>query len=445
MMSKPVQDERQLAAPSRHWLAFPAALHVALTFIVFLIGRLGLLPGHFDGNGVGTSFASDGSRYHLEAIALVEALTNHGFGAWLKAPPQLHVKIYSLSYAAFAPLFGYNIIAAEPLNALYYLTTVYLVFAIGRKIFNRRAGLLSALIVALWPSFLLHSTQLLRDPLFIVLWLILILIISNYLIAVLPWRGGLMSALLAIAATVVLWIVRLDIWILIRASVILVTVFLVIRQIRDRKIYLGNSLGAISLLIAVMIVPQGSRVVLNEYESRGLGTVANKTLAPSGTIIRRRWTSIVKETGPGRSSIDKDIFFNGAADIFRYLPRAIEIGFFAPFPDTWFPAGIRAGSVKSWLTGLETMAMYVVELLACLTLWRNRRRLSVWLLCSIAAIGMLGLGLVVVNIGTLYRLRYPLLIILIIVASLSLTNLMSPKTSKRRVSEETGSPGLAAV
>lgn len=445
MMSKSVQDEGQLAAPCRTWLAFPAALHVALTFIVFLIGRLGLLPGQFDGNGIGTSFASDGTRYHLEAIALVQMLTNDGIGAWLKAPPQLHVKIYSLSYAAFAPLLGYNIIAVEPLNALYYLTTVYLVFAIGRQVFNRRAGLLSALIVALWPSFLLHTTQLLRDPLFIVVWLILILIISNYLIAVLPWRVGLISALLATAASVALWIVRLDLWILIRASVVLVTVFLVIRQVRDRKFYLGNSLSAICLLIAVMIVPQGSRVFPDEYESRGPVTVADKTLAPGKLIISRRRASIVTETGPGTSSIDKNVFFNSTADIFRYLPRAIEIGFFAPFPDTWFPAGIRAGSIKWLLTAMETMAMYVVELLACLTLWRNRRRLSVWLLCLIAAIGMLGLGLVVVNIGTLYRLRYPLLIILIIVASLSLTNLMSLKTSKRRGPEETASPAMATV
>jgi hypothetical protein len=69
------------------------------------------------------------------------------------------------------------------------------------------------------------------------------------------------------------------------------------------------------------------------------------------------------------------------------------------------------------------MAMYVVEGLAVVGLWsrgrrgRERRRFSVWLLWLVAAMGMISLGLVVVNVGALYRLRYVFLILLIILAS----------------------------
>ena len=61
--------------------------------------------------------------------------------------------------------------------------------------------------------------------------------------------------------------------------------------------------------------------------------------------------------------------------------------------------------------------MYVVEGLALLGLWRGRRQLSVWFLFLVAAMGITALGLVVVNVGTLYRLRYVFLILLIIIAA----------------------------
>lgn len=61
--------------------------------------------------------------------------------------------------------------------------------------------------------------------------------------------------------------------------------------------------------------------------------------------------------------------------------------------------------------------MYVVEALALVGLWRGRWRLSVWLLLSVALMGIVALGLVVVNVGALYRLRYFFLILMIILAA----------------------------
>jgi hypothetical protein len=427
MVTKPVKGERLRGTPPVIWLVYAASLHVASTLIVFLVGRGGLLPDQFDPNGIGTSFASDGTRYHTEAMALVKILSDDGIVAWLKASPQFHVKIYSLFYAAFGPLVGFNILAVEPLNALYYLAAIVLVFALGQQVFNRRASLLSALIIALWPSLLLHSTQLLRDPLLIVLWLILILILSNWLVKVLQWQQGLISALIAIAVSLAIWIVRMDLWILIRASAVLITVLVILRQLRERRVHFGNFLGAGCLLVVVMIVPQ----IFHAWNSpRGLAVIVRETTSPREQIMNRRRSSIVTEQAGATSSIDKGVPLNSTADIARYLPRAIEIGFFAPFPNTWFQKG--SGSAKSLLVASETLAMYVIELCACLTLWRQRRRFLVWLLCLVAAMGMLGLGLVVVNMGTLYRLRYPFLILIIIVASETLMNLTALMNWKSR-------------
>ena len=50
-------------------------------------------------------------------------------------------------------------------------------------------------------------------------------------------------------------------------------------------------------------------------------------------------------------------------------------------------------------------------------MWRNRRRSELWLLFLVAAIGTIALGLVVVNAGALYRLRYVFWIMFVIMAA----------------------------
>jgi hypothetical protein len=106
-----------------------------------------------------------------------------------------------------------------------------------------------------------------------------------------------------------------------------------------------------------------------------------------------------------------------ASDVLSYLPRAAVVGFFAPFPNMWLAEGKEVGASGRRLAGLECLAMYAVEALALVGLWRGRGRLPVWLLASVAAVGVTALGLVVVNVGALYRMRYGFLALLIILAA----------------------------
>ncbi len=128
-----------------------------------------------------------------------------------------------------------------------------------------------------------------------------------------------------------------------------------------------------------------------------------------GTVRQR----FVDEFSEASSNIDSNVQLNSTSDLVRYLPRAAAIGFFAPFPNMWFATGNQVGSVGRLISGVETMATYVVEALAMIGLWRGsrgRRRFSVWFLWLVATMGMISLGLVVVNVGALYRLRYVFLI-----------------------------------
>ena len=69
------------------------------------------------------------------------------------------------------------------------------------------------------------------------------------------------------------------------------------------------------------------------------------------------------------------------------------------------------------ISGAETLVMYFLYLAVVVCLWRERRRPAMWLIFLTATAGLIGLGLVVVNAGALYRIRYVFWIMLIVIAA----------------------------
>jgi len=65
----------------------------------------------------------------------------------------------------------------------------------------------------------------------------------------------------------------------------------------------------------------------------------------------------------------------------------------------WFGVGTRVGLSGRLLAGGEMLLTYILELGASLSLLQFRRRLAVWLLFLVSAIGVAGLGLLVVNVA----------------------------------------------
>jgi hypothetical protein len=107
------------------------------------------------------------------------------------------------------------------------------------------------------------------------------------------------------------------------------------------------------------------------------------------------------------------------------------IGFLAPFPKMWLEPGSfgRAGRI---LSGLETLAMYLLYFPVGFCVWRERRNSKMWLLFLVATAGLVGLGLVVVNAGALYRLRYAFWMMLIVLAAHGIRHLTVFRTSSRK-------------
>src|SRR5712692_2648531 len=230
----------------RRALAVAGILHLLVTLSVFLAGRLGIFSQQFDRDGIG-HLALDGYVYRMQADSLAETLWHGGVLAWLRTRAEFHVRLYSLDFAVLRPLAGANILTAEPLNLFYYLAILILTFKLAKRVAGKQVAWLASAIVALWPSLLLHTTQFLRDPLFIAAMLGLVLVLTNFLTKVYTWARSLAAVIMALSVSLVLSMTRNEMWPVVRTTIFFALGLFVIRMLCQRKLRTAN-LAGIALL-----------------------------------------------------------------------------------------------------------------------------------------------------------------------------------------------------
>jgi hypothetical protein len=409
-----------------------AVLHLLLVLALNWIGRLGVFPYTFNENGIGISFAVDSTEYRKYIIVLVKVLERDGLLAWIKDSTPFHVKLYSICYSVLGKWLGYTTLSAEPLNLAYYLLILIFVFLLGREVFDRRVGILAACLVAVWPSLLLHTTQLLRDPLFIAVLLALLLVCAVYLKRECGWIKALALAFAGSVLASIIWLIRSQVWEVMIAFLSLNLCLILLKAVWERRIRVSNLVGCGLLLLIVLGLPQLARrlnlysypavpVVVTEQSAGGAPVpqiIAQGRRLPPGSSLPARISFLrsgfIYSYPSAGSNIDREVEFKSFYEIILYLPRAAEIGFCSPFPNMWFTDGPQVGREGRLLSGFETLIFYLLEILTIICLWRYRRNLTAWLLFMTAGIGMLALGLVVANVATLYRMRYAFWMLILI-------------------------------
>ena len=432
------------------YLILAGVVHVSLTIAIFLIGHFQLLPNTFDENGTGLTFAIDGATYQRVVSDLAVVMQTNGAGAWINTKAPFHSRLHSLSFATFGRLLGHNILGAEPLNLVFYLAILSCIYFLGREVFNARAGFLAATIVALWPSFLLHSTQLIRDPMAIACFLALVLVLTLLLSREFAWRGSIALGVSGALIATMFWLVRANMWNVLLVAIALTLVLLISRMVYQRRIMIGNTIAWLVIVAAVLTVPAR----LESTSLYGVKPTVTPLAIPSNSQTASRdstWTRVLNQFKGRRSgfrsytsqasNIDPDVQFHRPVDIVKFIPRALVIGFFAPFPKMWVESGSfgRAGRL---LSGAETLVMYFLYLAAGFCLWQERRNLKMWFVFLIAAAGLLALGLIVVNAGALFRLRYVFWMMLIVIASRYLTVLRTNATKSRMSSSDVSNDAI---
>jgi hypothetical protein len=426
-------------------IVIAAVLHVSFALALFVAGRAGVAPGLIDRDGIMGSFAFDSYQYQGGAIETSELLRSGNLRAWASAAQPLHVKVIAIPFALLSPVFGYSILSGEPYNLLFYLAIVSLVFALGTELGGRRAGIFAAVLVALWPTFLLHTLQLLKDSIFITaalafVWCAITLLSRTYQPAA---SAGV--SLLAILLLLLLAFVRGSSVVLLVAVAILILGLLIVRQATERRVLFWNMLPAIAiLLIGLILAPFISgRIIhcLKKYPtdqagpsksvadpSKQVPTViawnvrepskevptAGDRLARRISSMRSRFAASYSEAG---SLLDPQEQFSSVSDLLLYIPRAFAVGMWAPFPSSWFFSGKRVGNVGKIISGLETLAIYLLQALAAVALIRQPRQLARWFLIAVIVAGVTAVAVVVPNVGAIYRFRYVFWILLILIAT----------------------------
>lgn len=444
-------------------------IHLALAIGLFWAGRAQVAPTFIDRDGIIESFAFDSYEYQRGAVKLTEVLKQDGIVAWAGTGAPIHVKVVSILFALLGPLFGHGPLSAEPFNLLCYVGTVGLTLALGREIGGKRAGLLAAWIVALWPTFLLHTLQLLKDPLFIAGALALVLCSTTWLTRIYSPRKAIVIGAFTAVAVPLLVLIRPAFAFVIFALVLFGLILLIIRQLIERRLLYWNMISpllilSVGALLLLSLSPRGGQKLKHYPSDQGgrLKAAASDGVKVATTIsylprtrpddespttstgrlyawanrmalrvssVRYRFAAVYAESG---SSIDPEKKFGNLKDLFLYLPRAFEIGCCAPFPKMWIAAGKRVGSAGKLLSGAETLIMYIFELLALVAVFRPPHRLAAWLLLSTSAFGMTLLGLVVPNVGALYRFRYIFWILLLILGAKGLEAIMMSLRQRSR-------------
>jgi len=440
-----------ITLPIFRLLAIAGLLHLCLAVGLFIVGRAQLAPSVVDRDGIIGSFAFDSYQYQDEARQLASALRQGNFKTWFSSPAAVHVKLISIPFSVLSPLFGYSTLSAEPFNLICYLLVLTLVFQLGRELGSERTGLLAATIVALLPTFVLHNLQLLKDPLFIAAALAVFLFVTMWLTRTFNRRAATVIGVATAVTTLVLLRVRFNVGILIVAIVGCGFLLLALRQIIERRLLLWNMTCALpALLIAILVIgfssPQSivrSKIIsANQvgqlkaspsagtavatavvYRSHGPNLSSPRTSRLFGRAdefafrigtMRSRFSAAYPEAG---STIDRDAEIRDWSSLISYLPRALALGLWAPFPNTWLSAGHRIGSAGKLLSGGETLFIYLCQLMAIVALVRNKRQLSHWLLAFVTVLGVTALALIITNVGALYRFRYTFWILLIVLSA----------------------------
>jgi hypothetical protein len=413
------------------WLIF-FAYATASALLVQIVILPYIFPQFHAGEGLLLG-CPDCSGYHTLATELADKIHSEGWSAWKLRVNDRHptAGIAGALYALTVPKLWTTI----PLTAAMHATATLLLLKII-QIFvpHWRVAVWFVLPFLLFPSAMSWYTQNLKDSYYIAGifaflygWLLLagartwisgwrepgkaILVIALGLFLCWVVRPGEMRALhqieelfaIFLTCFILRWIVRIDIPRK-RAVIAFLVIWGIVASTNFKGIYPENyKLDAII----------GKTPDISEPSQEGAFKTTNRIDNFLNRFFKYEIDMISsKRHGysyyPGAtSSIDTNVELKSMEDIISYLPRAAEIGFLSPFPNMWMKTGAYASNTFGRrITAFEMILIYVSLLGIPLAIWRFYRSPELWIIFILCFPMILILSLTVVNIGSLYRLRY---------------------------------------
>jgi hypothetical protein len=392
--------------------------HITFSILLSIIARSTVLSSLHNGQGL-WNFTLDSFAYHDEAVRLLELFRDGDYAGWWQSSPWWHVKWIGLSYAVLTP----DPLSYAPINGLTWAITIYCVYKIVNQLFpdRRRLAIVAALTFGLWPSYLLHTTQLLKDPLYIMGILLMfwgcidLLSVRRTVSSVFLLSLGVLIAYLnrtyilepliclsLLAAILELWQTRRA-WGQAGLAILIIAGLGVYCYIQRPEIQIQPLPGQQGY---VQPKPQRQAEITTSSRNRNGHAVSKLVEKGVGKVSYLRERYIRKYPNAG-TNIDTNVHFRSLADILAYIPRATLVGFLAPFPLHWFEDAKTAGRASRLVAGLEMVVWYMllVGFLYFLVTGPVDLYIRIWMLVYTLSLVLLT-ALVVTNIGALYRMRF---------------------------------------
>ena len=413
---------------TRTWLlVFGYSVFVACTIQFILLPIL--IPSWHAGDGL--MIGGDWIVYHKEAIDLSEAISRDGWGAW-----ELRYESHSLSgiLGALYALTWPKPWAFVPFAAALHATAcISLMLMLARFTKRPRSAVLAGLPFALFPTALLWITQPLKDGLsicgfmlFVLGWFVLLDMIRCRKA---KWSRSLLSTGLLLGGALLIWVARPYLLVLLQvfgtAAAAILSLSLAYLTWKRRQNWRVAQIAVLVLAVGLLgpsYFPQGSKSALWEPPAVDSGASASVESDVSWTrsgwlpgaidgflqvIAEQRDRSRTRRSDAG-SDIDQDLALESSVQVLTYIPRAIQIALFSPFPAQWIRSGSSSDRDVMRLASAAEMLFSYLMVPCCLWgIWLKRRKPETWLLFVFCGVALVIQPLFVANVGTIVRMRYP--------------------------------------
>jgi len=420
------------------WLIFFAFSMLSALCLQLVVLPL-LLSKFHAGNGL--LLGGDWVGFHNIAVQFRQSILSEGWSAWTLSPEgHSPAGIASAIYALTIPE-PYVLI---PINAALHATAGTILIQIIRLIgVGDRTAFCASLLFVLPPSSMAWYAQIGKDGFYfagaylsLYGWIILARL-STWRFG---WRTVFCGLIPLFVGLLLMGVVRIYSFQLMQGIGIFFSIALTILFItRGAK-------GALSwrrctlAIITLLLIPVFLKFA--PIETRGTTEIPQQNIAPEFTwhgtdFARDKWRStdlvplfidnsflkiavlrhgyFVTPGYDGSSSmVDRNIDLLCVKDFFSYFPRALQLGLFAPFPSEWMGSDqVSLSRIMFNIAACEMLVVYVSLIFLPYTIWLFRTKVEMWLTFSFGGIILLIYSYATPNIGSLYRLRYGFLMLLV--------------------------------
>lgn len=406
----------------------PISIFICFFFFVLIAGgilQLAILPSTPWHAGHGLLMGGDWVAFHEKAFALATQIKIDGWGRWSIRPEGNSPIGIAAAFYAFTGVREPWILL--PLNAILYGLAAATLFSLLRSLSKNR----NAQLLGLAPMFIFPSTAMIWGQIHKDVWMLSgsLLILLSYL--KFTTAKGTFSELLKIVSYnylgfFLVWLVRpyANKVFFLGGIVAFLAVFVLKIIERENVVrWCKFAFSGIVLSSVPFILTANLQAVSGGQEIEGkTGTVYCEVWkqSPRIPLLDSQLRSIVcsreafqhgyPEAG---SNLDVHAKLTNFKEIIAYIPRAVQIGLFSPFPNMWFEKGYKPGARFMRLVSAFEMSVFYFLLLGFVFLpWRREKRESIILLAIFSVVSMTVYAMVVVNVGTLYRMRYPMMLVL---------------------------------